>query len=150
MKNESQEPLEQFIDDALKRLPNLKAPPQLVSKVMSQVELQPVAWWQSGWVCWPLAVQIMAVLTIGALAVVCVQGLINVWSTEGASLLLAQGVELFRDASDVMRVVGAITRPFKTHLMLHLTVLCLVAPLVIGGIRTLWLLTLNKETTCES
>ena len=147
MKNiDPQEPLEQFIDDTLKGLPDFKAPPQLLGKVMTRIELQPVAWWQPGWVCWPLAMQLASILVLATLAWLCLRGIGEVCSSESTSLLLAKAGHILGDAFDLFRVAHVPT-PFKVYLLLCplcLAALCLIAPVVVGGIRVVCALTLHK------
>jgi hypothetical protein len=147
MKNiDPQEPLEQFIDDALKGLPNLKAPPRLLGKVMSRINLQPVAWWQSGWACWPLTMRVLSVAAFCGLAMVCARGISQMWSSQFTTQLLARAGQLPGSVFGFLHSVN-VPPPLKVCLLLcplGVLILSLIAPVVVGGIRAVCVLTLNK------
>lgn len=61
--------LEQLLDDELKKLPAVTAPPALLRDVLAQLEARAASpWWQRAWWQWPVAAQ--AAFIILALALV--------------------------------------------------------------------------------
>jgi hypothetical protein len=79
--------LERLLDDALKALPDPKAPPALLSRVMAAVDARLAApWYARPWLMWPRVWQLASAATL----CVVVAGLARLWTlTEIARTTLA-------------------------------------------------------------
>jgi hypothetical protein len=56
-----------YLDQELKRLPDLPAPPTLLPRVLAAVRLQAKPVWQRPWVTWPVALRVGFLATAAAL-----------------------------------------------------------------------------------
>ena len=148
MKNtDPQEPLEQFIDAALKELPDFKAPPQLLGNVMRNAEAGGIAWWQRGWSSWPLGMQIASALALGTLAMLTLRGLGHLLSDMIGSPWAVRTEELAGGLVVWVRS-GHWAGPCKLYFLMGpacLLLLCLVAPVIVGAIRLVCSMTLERR-----
>lgn len=65
--------LESFIDQELKKLPSLKAPPQLVPSVLKIIEQRATRpWWQQSLWLWPPAARVLALSLFSSLGLLCI------------------------------------------------------------------------------
>jgi hypothetical protein len=82
--------LESFIDQELKKLPSLKAPPHLIASVLKIIEQRAARpWWQQSLWLWPPAARVLALALFSSLGLLCVTGAVLgfqsawEWTTSG-------------------------------------------------------------------
>lgn len=68
MSKESHDKFEEMIDQELKKLPDLEAPPTLIPRVLAAIEAQTSRpWWLRPWLAWPLVPQVASLALVSVL-----------------------------------------------------------------------------------
>jgi|GEM_PF-1275537 len=146
MSEDTQKSLERFIDEELKRVPNIKAPNGLSYQIMARIESPAYPWWQMSWLRWPFCAKAISFLFFAGLAAASVHDLFSFVSTLVLPPFVLQTVEWFNKVSSPFHPVWSIFKPFQNEwLFWSLVAFCLTATAAISVGRALWPLMRQKD-----
>ncbi len=113
MKHDTQDQrsLEKAIDDLCKQQPLRKAPADLYSRVMREVQLRKaLPWWRKSFLHWPLMMQVafvLAALVTAKLALVCTDWVSSHWFA--SSKVVKESASLIQGADTVITVSHSVS-----------------------------------------
>lgn len=140
MENHPDPRLEKFIDRQLRGLPELKAPPTLVPRVLAAIQIRQrqQIWWQQPWLQWPRPAQVIS-CALAMLAIATAYFALPDWDSLAVNTLpekVAHRFALFswlwEIGSSLVNTVTAILHAFQPWLIYGFAVLFLMYLTCVG------------------
>lgn len=146
MSEAPQKSLERFIDEELKRVPDMKAPNGFSRGVMARIENPSSPWWQMSWLRWPFSAKAISFLFFAGLAAASVHDFVVFISQLTPPPFVLQSVGWLGKTFSSFHPVWSLLRPFQNEwLFWSLVAFCLTTTVAISAGRVLWPLMRQKD-----